>query len=185
MNIYFIPLAIILIIILLVIFVELFTSVFRNIERSSTYLLAKKRAKETGRPLIVIGDPHNGFGTNMLGVSYGIGDYMIDMFPCKKCLKSPNTFAQDLIEALKTFKSDSCVIYTSCVLEFVPDMEGSIAEIFRVAGHHTNVFVVHIQPYCPVAYGYLCPKSIIKHDGSRRVIKLAPPEFPTFIYKNF
>jgi hypothetical protein len=176
----------IILIIALVIFIyEKTLSYLRHQRRGEIYELAKKRAKALGKPLIVIGDPHNGLGCTIWGPKYDLGDVMIDLFPCKKCEKNKKTIKADMTEALKKFGSNSAVIYTSCVLEYVPEVEEAIAEIERVAGSHKNIFAVHVQPYCLTAFSYPYPKSIINHDGPSRVFLLAPPEYPKFVYKNF
>jgi hypothetical protein len=146
-------------------------------------MLAQDRAKELNRPLIVIGDPHNGFACSLFGKAYEGGDKMIDLFPCPKCMDDPNTIKGDLIEELESLEPDSCVIYTSCVLEYVPQIDEAIEQIERVAGSYENIFCVHVQPYCLTAYIYPY-KFITKHSALLHVISKAPPYNKEFIYKS-
>ncbi|MBK8263789.1 MAG: hypothetical protein IPK80_20940 [Nannocystis sp.] len=41
---------------------------------------------------------------------------------------------------------DSAVVFVSCVLEYVEDLHGALAEIARIAGSPDNLFIVNVQP---------------------------------------
>lgn len=84
--------------------------------------------KKINKPLIIVGDPHNGQGSYinakllMQGYGYEVmeDEILIDLFPCKICKTKTNTMQGDLLEMLKGLKSDKFVIYVCLTLEYVP-----------------------------------------------------------------
>ena len=49
---------------------------------------------------------------------------------------------------------DSAVVFVSCVLEYVTDLDAALREIARIAGSADNVFVVTVQPWTLTARLY-------------------------------
>ncbi len=49
---------------------------------------------------------------------------------------------------------DSSVVFVSCVLEYVPDLDAALTEIARIAGSGDNVFIVNVQPWTLTARLY-------------------------------
>ena len=143
-------------------------------ERSQYYQLALARSKATGRPLIVIGDPRKGISSQIFGVSYGYGDVCIDLEPLSK-----NCIASDATEYLSKLRSNSAVIFVSCVLEYVPDLDQLIAQLYRVSGNSNNLFIVAVKWYSIAAYWYK-----YENDTSCNLITSAPPSAPTITYRS-
>ena len=133
--------------------------------RRAYYEQAVQRARAIGRPLIVIGDPKKGMSSSLLGVMHGAGDVCIDLDPV-----SDECYRADATAYLRTLQSDSAVIYTSCVLEYVPAIDDLIGELNRVSGGPLNLFVVNLQWWTPSAYLYS-----FQGDTSHNVILAAPP----------
>lgn len=143
----------------------------RMYKRTRYYNLAKNKAKESKRPLIVVGNPDSGPTNKIIGRLYDCGDYTIDI----NGSECPNTLQGDLVERLKKFPDNSCVIYISYVLEYLENIDDAVKEIYRVAGDSSNIFIVHAQNNSKISRvkyssGYTDPHS-------RYVIDTAPPEY--------
>jgi hypothetical protein len=147
----------------------------RNSNRSTLYKLAQKRSQKTKRKLIVIGDPNNGKYSRLMGAAYGCGDICIDLSGCPKC---KNGKIGDATEELRKIPSNSAVIFISCVLEYVDNIEELITEIYRVGGNDSqNIFVVSVSQYDLFSYFYV--------DGNHKstnIITHAPPNYPFIKY---
>lgn len=170
----------ILIIILLIIILvinEYRLSAERQLKRISYFYLARDRAKEINKKFIVIGDPHNGIGSkqwNRVYKPYGCGDVCVDLTGCPKC---PNGVKTDVYQYLKTLETDSCVIFISCVLEYIENIEDVLRELKRVTGTNENMFIVSVQKNCLSAYFYYD-----QNDSSKNIIK-GPPEYREIDYE--
>lgn len=148
---------------------ELFVSlVLRRARRRSLYAAALERAHATGKPLLVFGDPDEGIVDPLLGRSYGCGDVCTDLTGCPAC---PNGLAGRAEDVLPRLASDSHVVYASCVLEYVDDVEHVARELWRVSGG--DLFVAHVEPHSLTARFY---------PGARRRILSAPPCGPRVVY---
>jgi hypothetical protein len=131
--------------------VESMATLVRFRERSSAFRLAVDRAGALGRPLVVIGDPDGGMHTRLMR-AYGCGDVCVDMNGCPKC---PVTIVADITKGpLPGVADDSAVVFVSCVLEYVIDLQAALAEIARMAGKPENVFLVTVQPWTLTARLY-------------------------------
>ncbi|MDC0716188.1 hypothetical protein [Nannocystis bainbridge] len=131
--------------------VESMATLVRFRERSSAFRLAVDRAGALGRPLVVIGDPDGGMHTRLMR-AYGCGDVCVDMNGCPKC---PVTIVADITKGpLPGVADDSGVVFVSCVLEYVTDLQAALAEIARIAGKPENVFIVTVQPWTLTARLY-------------------------------
>ena len=131
--------------------VESMATLVRFRERSSAFRLAVDRAGALGRPLVVIGNPDGGMHTRLMR-AYGCGDVCVDMNGCPKC---PVTIVADITKGpLPGVVDDSAVVFVSCVLEYVIDLQAALAEIARMAGKPENVFLVTVQPWTLTARLY-------------------------------
>ena len=120
-------------------------------ERSAAFKAATERATALGRRLVVIGDPDAGLHTRLLR-AYGCGDVCVDQNGCPKC---PVTIVADVTKGpIQEIADDSAVVFVSCVLEYVVDLQAALAEVARMAGSSTNVFIVTVQPWTLTARLY-------------------------------
>ncbi len=150
---------------------ELFVSlVVRRARRRSLYAAALERAHATGKPLLVFGDPDEGIVDPLLGRSYGCGDVCTDLTGCPRCPSGLPGRAEDVLPRLP---ANSHVVFASCVLEYVDDVEHVARELWRVSGG--DLFVAHVEPHSLTARLY---------PGARRRILRAPPDGPRVVYAN-
>ena len=126
----------------------------RYLARGNIYAIAKERADEIQRPLIVVGSPNAATG------GYPCGDLCVDLAGCSRCGEPP-------IDARKIpAKDDSAVVFISCTLEYIPEIREAWKEILRVAGSVDNIFVVAVQNWTLTASAY---------PNSQWIIEAAPP----------
>ncbi len=130
--------------------VEGCAALIRFRERSLAFRTAAERADALGRRLIVIGDPDAGFHTRLMR-AYGCGDVCVDMNGCPRC---PVTVVADITKKIPGVDDDSAVVFISCVLEYVVDLNAALTEILRIAGSHDNIFLVFVQPWTLTARLY-------------------------------
>jgi hypothetical protein len=120
-------------------------------ERSVAFTSAMERAIALDRRLVVIGDPDAGFHTRFMR-AYGCGDVCVDLNGCPSC---PMTVVADITKgAVPGVADDSAVVFVSCVLEYVVDLEAALQEISRMAGSADNAFIVTVQPWTLTARLY-------------------------------
>jgi hypothetical protein len=105
---------------------------------------------------------------------YGHGDETVDLTGCPKC---PNGIKQDIYDHLKSKPDNSCVVFISCVLEYIPHIDNVIYEILRVAGCWENVYVVTVNKNTLSAYFYKD-----KNDVSKNIV-FAPPKYNKITYE--
>ncbi len=156
---------------------EFLHGINRQMERRNIFKKAKNHAIAIKKPLLVYGDPYNGIGSkifNKFMKGYGCGDETVDLTGCPKC---KNGIKSDMLEHLKTKKSNSQVIFVSCVLEYLDDIEEVFKEMKRVSGGIENIFVVTVNEFSLAAYFY--------QDGnhSSKNIIYAPPKFKDLSYR--
>jgi hypothetical protein len=160
---------------IIVIFNEIGQSFYRNYRRKYYYKIAESHALKMDKPLIVVGCPHNGIGSTLHGPAYGPGNFTIDISGCSKGL-CEDVIEQDIVDGLKEFEDNSCVVFISCVLEYVENIDEAIKEINRVAGDQTNVFVVTVGTSSLSAYYYESNNNGKHTDIPLRAFLSAPPE---------
>lgn len=124
--------------------------------RQSVHAEAVAAAAALGRPLIAIGAPDLGASS-----SPG-GDIVVDIRPSTL----PNSIVADICKPLP-FHADSCVVFVSCVLEYVDDYDAAVAELTRISGGH--MYVVRVEPWTLTSKLY---------PGAKRTIP-APETFLT------
>ncbi len=137
--------------------------------RTDYYELARHRAEDLGRPLVVIGDPN----AHVTREAYGYGDLCIDLNGCPTAPGAKQLQADVSLPGSIPMKDDSAVVFVSCVLEYVPQIESAWEEILRVAGSPQNTFIVHVEPGSFAAYLY---------PGAWWIISTAPPLAPRPLY---
>lgn len=125
---------------------ELYKDWRRNRDRTVYWNKAESRAASINRPLIVIGDPHNGTGSFYHGPAYGQGDMCVDIAGCRLNLCSKSVKA-DALTVLSKLPDNSHVIFISCVLEYVEDPGKMYEQILRVAGSRDNIFLLTVCEY--------------------------------------
>ena len=131
--------------------VEGAAALIRFRERTAAYRAAAQRATELGRRLVVIGDPDAGLHTRLMR-AYGCGDVCVDQGGCPKC---PVTVVADITKGpIADIADDSGVVFVSCVLEYVEDLNAALAEVARIAGSPDNAFIVNVQPWTLTARLY-------------------------------
>jgi hypothetical protein len=136
-------------ILLIIFFYEVCIMLLRKIKRRIVYQKAKKRAKLTGKKLLVIGDPYNGIASKSTGIDYSCGDVCIDLTGCPACPESIKGRLEDTIGKLKM---DEYVIYISCVLEYVDDLDYINTFLNKVKPE--DLFVVNVEWYSFMAWFY-------------------------------
>jgi hypothetical protein len=141
---------------------------FRRAMRRRIFRQAVKRAEETGKPLLVVGDPDTGIVNPILGRDYHCGDVCTDLTGCPSC---PTGVKGPLEKVLPQMPTSHFVIYVSCVLEYVDDIELVIRELWRVSGG--DLFVAHVDPMSLTARFY---------PGAKRRIFAAPPAADRIVY---
>lgn len=173
------------IVISIVILNEVINSYYRNYNRKHMYRRAALRAIELNRPLIVIGDPHNGLDARFHGSAYGCGSFIIDISGCGKNI-CEDVIERDVVASLNVFENNTCVIFISCVLEYLDDqsIEHALIEIARVSGERNNVFVVTMGSYSLSSYYYNYINNNKNRDVAKRIFHMVPP-YGEFKYTNF
>jgi len=138
----------------------------RRQRRRDLFNLAQFRANQTGKRLIVVGDPDGGVVNRFLGRDYDCGALCVDK---KGCLSCPEYAHGRLEDILPQMPSDSAVVFVSATLEYVDDMDQVLAQLQRVSGG--DLFVVTVEPWTLTSLFY---------PGARRQIYEAPPDDPRF-----
>ena len=130
-------------IILIIISLEFILGLYRNYRRKYTYDKALRLSRKIDKPLLVIGSPKTGM-MNSIYTVYGCGDECIDLIGCSSCKTS---IKGDIVDVLKTKSDNSYVIFESCVLECIGNIQHrkkAQNEMKRVGG--ANCFNVRIAP---------------------------------------
>lgn len=118
----------------------------RRWRRREVFAQAQARARELGKPLVVVGAPSGGF-VNILSTDYGCGDLCVDLEGCEGCERAAAGRAEDVLPFIP---DGSAVVFVSCTLEYVDDVDLVWRELRRIAG--TDVFVVGVEPWSLTAF---------------------------------
>lgn len=110
----------------------------RFAERRKVFAQAQARAIQTGKPLIVVGDPDAGAHTKLVR-AYPCGDLCVDLTGCPHC---DSAAVVDLTKDRIPVGDNGGVVFVSCVLEYVDDIQAAWTELKRVGG--PDVFVVPV-----------------------------------------
>lgn len=100
------------------------------------YKRALERSKKTSKPLLVIGDPITGSTRRKRkgSADYGYGNACMDITGCPSAPFGVITYKGKIETILPTLDTNSYVIFISCVLEYVDDIETIVAHLYRVSG---------------------------------------------------
>lgn len=153
--------------------VEGAAALIRFRERTAAFQLAVERAAALDRRLVVIGDPDAGMHIRLLR-AYGCGDVCVDMHGCPKCQM---TVVADITKGpIPDIADNSAVVFVSCVLEYVADIDAALREILRIAGSADNVFVVTVQPWTLTARLYPGARwrGTVSSGSSTQAVKMTP-----------
>jgi hypothetical protein len=115
---------------------EAFWWLRRRAMRGDFFAQARALATQLGKPLVVIGAPDGG-----VTAGYACGDVTIDLAATSSC---PSYLSADITKHIP-LEDNSCVIFVSCVLEYVSDEPAAMAELMRVSGG--NLFIVRVEPW--------------------------------------
>lgn len=151
---------------------ELYWSFDRKNQRRKTWVLAKKRALQTCKKLLVIGDPDNGFFNTITGRDYGHGDVCIDLNGCPKADTSVKVYSENVETVLPKLNLNEYIIFQSCVFEYVNNFDAVRRSLESVPIE--NLFFVNVEPWCVAAYIY---PGFLTGDYSvpKRVLYAYPP----------
>lgn len=114
----------------------------RRDKRFEVYDRALTHARRDGVPLIVVGAPDRGPTAGP-----GCGDVCIDILGCG----CPVQLKADITKPLP-FADASAVVFVSCVLEYVDDLDATLAELRRISGG--RLYVVRVEPWTLTAWLY-------------------------------
>jgi len=126
----------------------------RKANRDHLYAEAKAAARRLGKPLVVIGAPDRGATE---GPGYD-ADLVIDIGPSAL----PQAIIADICKKTP-LASNSCVVFVSCVLEYVSDYNAAMREIKRISGGH--YYICRVEPWTLTAYLYPGAKRTIPSMG--------------------
>jgi len=166
----------IIIVISVILIYEFLHGLYRQYQRNYIYKIAKNVSNELKKPLVVIGDPYNGVGSNIYNLfmdGYECGDETIDITGAPLC---ENGKKIDLLSYLKLQPSNSKILFISCVLEYVDDLDEIIEELYRVS-YNNNIFIVTVNEYSLFAYIYR------QQDHYSKNIIYGPPKYDKIYYK--
>jgi len=145
------------------------TALRRFRRRREAFEAAVRRATETGRPLVVVGDPDAGAHTRLLR-AYECGDLCIDLRGCPRCQTMK---VADITKGpIDGIADDSAVVFVSCVLEYVADPTAALRELARIAGARENLFLVLVEPWTLTATLY--PGARWSGIANERIIAMQP-----------
>jgi len=111
-------------------------------QRRRLFLAADARARQLGRPLLVVLPRKEGWFNRSMRL-YEYGARYPDIFSRRN---SPVIFADSLARGVAV-QGDSAVVYVACVLEYVTDLRRTMDEIMRIAGEPENIYIVTVQPW--------------------------------------
>ena len=143
------------------------------------YAMAQRRARETGKPLLVVGNPTGGW-LNRFVQGYGCGNACVDVNGCE-CPNGGVSVKADLLASLRGLRSNSVVAFESEVLQYVDDIREVVAELGRVTGG--DVFAVHLLGTRSGFPGGMdiSPKDEVRMPH-KRIITHCPPFHPEYLW---
>lgn len=152
--------------------------------KTDYYKLALQRSIETGKPLMVIGDPESGAPLNrhvihnIIGTPYEYGDLCVDLTGCPKN-PSKNSIKGKLEDIISSFADNSYVIFSSQLIEYIDNdlLDDVLLNLIRVSGG--DIFMVNMN-YIDDAYTDSLEVFIRKNNISK-----CPPEFDYIEYSKY
>lgn len=110
--------------------------------RAVMYRAAQAQAQRDGVPLVVVGAPDHGATPGP-----GCGDLAVDVLP-SGC---PRSLIADITKPLP-LPDNSAVVFVSCVLEYVDDLDAAMRELWRVSGG--RLYITRVEPWTLAAHLY-------------------------------
>jgi hypothetical protein len=131
--------------------------------RRKLYDDALAKARERGKPMLVVGRPTGWTPGATSFKRHGPGDVCIDIAGASEC---PVGLQADVTDLSRWSDDSFGSVFSACVLEQVEDLAAAWREINRVSGGH--VYIVHAQAWTPFAYWLKDHKwAITSVEGSR------------------
>lgn len=112
-------------------------------DRYALYRRAKVHARAVGKPLLIVGAPDLGSTKGPLSAD----DLVIDI----RQSGAPNAIRADITKRIP-LPNDSVVVFVSCVLEYVTDLNAAMRELRRVA--RDRIYVCRVQPWTMAGFFY-------------------------------
>ena len=145
-------------------------AVHRKMERKNVFREAHERTRESGKKLLVIGNPDGGAMNTMSGRDYGCGDVCTDLTGCPSC---PVSIKGDIREVVKEMGSGEWVVFCSCTLEYIDgDITELVQDLVRISGG--DLFIVGVGKWSIIGYLYY-GRILTGESGARRVMLEYPP----------
>ena len=148
-------------------------AVIRRQHARDTFNAALQRANETGKPLVVLGDPEARLANKIMGRDHDCASMCIDDAGCPSCT-DVDVMTGRLEDALPQIGTDSSVIYVSHKLEYVDNINLVLSELQRVGGG--DVYVSSIEPYSVLAW--------LNPFVKRRILQLPTRTDPIVAWRN-
>ena len=105
-------------------------------DRHALYRRAKAHARAARKPLLIVGSPDLGPTKGPLASD----DLVLDI----RQSGAPNAIRADVSKRIP-LPDDSVVVFVSCVLEYVSDLDAAMRELHRVA--RDRIYVCRVQPW--------------------------------------
>lgn len=120
------------IIIFLIITDILLSKYIRSYRSYKYFKLAEKKAKTSGKKLMVIGDPCQGHSKVLSFITPKLhhGDVTIDLYGCDKCQRSD---INDM-KFWNSLETDSYVVFETATISFSDNIEKVVKQIHRISG---------------------------------------------------
>ena len=136
--------------------------VLRNIKKKILYKKAVRYSTENKKKLVVLGAPTLGLSEGgvvsymtqkTIGNVYGCGDICVDLLGCGSCRES---YSGDILDFLKGQDDNSCVLFSTGVLEFTENYSEIEKHINRTCVENFTDFY---SPWNITWFSYGCGNS--------------------------
>jgi hypothetical protein len=107
--------------------------------RRALFSAAHEHARREGRRLLVVLPPADSQVARVLTL-YEYGSHHDDAL--RDAVR-----VHHVARGLPRVTSNSAVVYVACALEYVADLQSTMAELLRIAGSTDHLFVVTVQPW--------------------------------------
>jgi hypothetical protein len=138
--------------VLFLVLYQLTHAVAWKMKRKRLYAQAAKRARETGKKLLVIGDPDNGLSNKLFGRDYDYGDECVDLTGCPNAPLTTKVYKNRLESILPRLDLNKRVVFISCVLEQIDDIDRVISILHTMDPH--DLFILNVDPRALEAWVY-------------------------------
>lgn len=142
----------------------------RRQNKRDVFNLALQKSHDSGKPLLVIGDPDSGVINRFIGRDYDCGSVCIDQAGCLSCQNYQSGPLEDLLPKMA---SNAYVVFVNSRLERTLDIDTVLQNLQRVSGN--DLYAVTTEPYSLASLFWAFP---------RRQFFEAPPRDPRFRWKS-